>query len=194
VFPSRFHLPTPLGSTVITRFIATMGALTPALLLPAPEQVSLIHTHALRDIPSPTTPCASVPAMLLAPGGLGLRVAFGASGGSSDFVHCSQSRQSHISRIEFVSRVLAHCSTDYPFTSSCSPPHVAMDAVTFSYWREAPPERDFHPPVHAYSQAHERGSPDPQPRCPAPRVGMVAPSSLVRLAASLETREVSLEG
>ena len=31
------------------------------------------------------------------------------------------------------------------------------DAVTFSFWREAPPERDFHPPVHAYSQAHERG-------------------------------------
>ena len=81
-----------------------MGALTPALLLPAPEQVSLIHTHALQDIPSPTTPCASVPAMLLAPGGLGLRFALGASGGSSDFIHCTQSRQSHISRIEFVSQ------------------------------------------------------------------------------------------
>src|ERR1041384_2744528 len=30
------------------------------------------------------------------------------------------------------------------------------DAVTFSYWREAPPERDFHSPVHAHSQAHDR--------------------------------------
>ena len=31
------------------------------------------------------------------------------------------------------------------------------DAVTFSFWREAPPRRDSHPPVHALSQAHERG-------------------------------------
>src|SRR6185436_14473938 len=31
------------------------------------------------------------------------------------------------------------------------------DAVTFSYWREAPPERDLHPPMHAHFQAHERG-------------------------------------
>src|SRR5437762_11055340 len=31
------------------------------------------------------------------------------------------------------------------------------DAVTFRFWREAPPQRDFHPPVHALSQAHERG-------------------------------------
>ena len=28
------------------------------------------------------------------------------------------------------------------------------DAVTFGYWREAPPERDFHPLMHAHSQAH----------------------------------------
>src|SRR5947208_15257492 len=58
--PSRFHFPTPLGSTVVTRFIATMGALTPALLLPAPRQVSLITERAFPDIPSPTTPCAPV--------------------------------------------------------------------------------------------------------------------------------------
>src|SRR5438445_932605 len=31
------------------------------------------------------------------------------------------------------------------------------DAVTFHYWRLAPPERDFHPPAHTHSQAHERG-------------------------------------
>ena len=60
MFPSRFHLPVPLGSTVITRFIATTRTLTPALLLPAPRQVSLIHEPALPDIPSPTTPCAPV--------------------------------------------------------------------------------------------------------------------------------------
>ena len=27
-------------------------------------------------------------------------------------------------------------------------------AVTFNSWREAPPQRDFHPPMHALSQAH----------------------------------------
>jgi hypothetical protein len=30
-------------------------------------------------------------------------------------------------------------------------------AVTFRYWWVAPPERDFHPPVHALFQAHEHG-------------------------------------
>jgi len=72
-----------------------MGALTPALLLLAPGQVSLITDHALPDIQSPPTPCAPVPAMLLAPDRLRLRFALAASGGSSDFVHCSRSRQSH---------------------------------------------------------------------------------------------------
>ena len=95
-FPSRIHLPTPLGSTVVTRFIATMGTLTPALLLHAPRQVSLITRHALPGIQSPPTPCAPFLAMLLAPGRLGPRFAFWAIGGSSDFVHRSQSRQSHM--------------------------------------------------------------------------------------------------
>ena len=45
-----------------------MRTLTPARLLFAPGQVSLIHEHALRDIPSPPTPCAPVPAMLLCSG------------------------------------------------------------------------------------------------------------------------------
>jgi hypothetical protein len=29
-------------------------------------------------------------------------------------------------------------------------------AVTFNSWREAPPQRDFHPPMRALSQAHGR--------------------------------------
>jgi hypothetical protein len=57
---SSVHLPVPLGSTVITRFAATTGTLTPARLLPAPGQVSLITECAFPDIPSPTTPCAPV--------------------------------------------------------------------------------------------------------------------------------------
>src|SRR6476661_2846936 len=31
------------------------------------------------------------------------------------------------------------------------------DAVTFNYWRLAPPGRDFHPPPSVHSQAHGRG-------------------------------------
>ena len=60
MFLSRFHLPVPLGSAVVTRFLATTGTLTPARLLPAPGQVSLIIQCAFPDIPSPTTPCAPV--------------------------------------------------------------------------------------------------------------------------------------
>ena len=73
-----------------------MRTLTPDPLLPAPGQVSLVHARALPDIPSPPTPCASAPAMLPAPGRLGPRFACPAIGGSSDFAHCSQSRQSHM--------------------------------------------------------------------------------------------------
>ena len=104
-----------------------MRTLTPVLPLPAPEQVSLIHEHALPDIPSPTTPCASVcrPCFLLradlAPDSLCVAI-----GGSSDFAQYSQSRQSHqaVSSLYRNPR-LGRSSTDYPFTSSCSPPRVA---------------------------------------------------------------------
>src|SRR5256885_6155060 len=94
--PSRFHFPTPLGSTVVTRFIATMGALTPALLLPAPRQVSLITERAFPDIPSPTTPCAPVFRRYflfragLAPDSLCLAI-----GGSSGFSPWSESHHPH---------------------------------------------------------------------------------------------------
>ena len=88
VFLSRFHLPVPLGSTVISRFIACMGTLTPAPLLPAPEQVSLIHEQALPDIPSPITPCAPVfRQYFLFRAGLASDSLGKAIGGSSDFVH-----------------------------------------------------------------------------------------------------------
>ena len=36
-------------------------------------------------------------------------------------------------------------STDYPFTSSCSPPRVATTQLLSVTRREAPPARDFHP-------------------------------------------------
>ena len=146
-----------------------MRTLTPVLLLPAPEQVSLVHHHALPDIPSPTTPCASVPAMLPAPVRLGPRFALGAIGGSSDFAHYSQSRQSHMAVSSLCRRArLRSSSTDYLFTSSCSPRRVAGTQLLSVVRREAPPERDFHPPVRTGSQAHERGHSCPQRREKSP--------------------------
>jgi len=125
--PSRFHLPAPLGSTVVTRFIATMGTLTPALLLQAPGQGSLITERAFPDIPSPTTPCAPVfRRCFLLRTGLAPDSPCSAVGGSSDFVHCSQSHQSH-QAVSSLSRgrTMPISSTDYLFVSSCSPHPVA---------------------------------------------------------------------
>ena len=70
-----------------------------------------------------------------------------AIGGASDFAHYSQSRQSH----KAVSSLCRNarwrrCSTDYPFTSSCSPPRVTTTQLLSVTRREAPPARDFHPP------------------------------------------------
>ena len=125
--PSRFHLPVPLGSTVVTRFLATTGTLTPALLRPAPGQVSLITERAFPDIPSPPTRCAPDfrPCFLfrsgLAPDSLCVAI-----GGSSDFAHCSQSHQSHQAVSSLCrGRTAPVSSTDYPFVSSCSPQRVA---------------------------------------------------------------------
>jgi len=147
VFSSRLHLPVPLGSTVMTRFAATTGTLTPAPLLPAPEQVSLIHEHALPDIPSPTTPCAPVFRQYfllragLAPDSLWLAI-----GGSSDFAHYSLAHQSHQAVSSSCRNACWHAySTDYPFTSSCSPPRATTTQL-FSVTRlKAPPVRDSHP-------------------------------------------------
>src|SRR3954467_6178847 len=50
-----------------------------------------------------------------------------AIGGSSDFAHYSQSHQSQQAESSLCrDPQLGRCSTDYLFTSSCSPPHVAM--------------------------------------------------------------------
>src|SRR5208283_4036028 len=117
----------PLGSTVITRFVATTGTLSPARLLPAPGQVSLIIQCAFPDIPSPTTPCAPVSRRCSwFPTDLTSVSPCRAIGGSSDFARCSQSRQSH----KAVSSLCRGpfrpvCSTNYPFVSSCSPHRVA---------------------------------------------------------------------
>ena len=96
-----------------------------------------------------------LPAMLGAPGGLGLRFAlirYRRFLGLRTFLAVSSVASG---RIEFVSQPAIGpqfygLSIHFQLLStSCR-----HDAVTFSYWREAPPERDFHPPVHVHFQAH----------------------------------------
>ena len=88
-----------------------------------------------------------LPAMLLAPGGLGLR--FAPSGYRRFFGFRSLLAVSSVacSRIEFVSRgqtfpQLYGLSVHFQLLST--PCHHG--AVTFGCWWEAPPGRDFHPP------------------------------------------------
>jgi len=94
-------------------------------------------------------------AILLVPGGLGLRLAlhryqrfFG--------LRSLQAVSSVASgRIEFVSRASSArqlYGLSFRFQLLSTPRR--RDAVTFNSWREAPPQRDFHPPVHVLSQAH----------------------------------------
>lgn len=77
---------------------------------------------------------------------LGPRLAFPAIGGASDFVHCSQSHQSY--------PAVSSSYRESPLDSSVYGLSVYFqllstsprgDAVSFSYWRLAPPERDSHP-------------------------------------------------
>jgi hypothetical protein len=68
-----------------------------------------------------------------------------AIGGRSDFVHSKQSRQSQQAVSSLCRNAMRHrSSTDYPFTSSCSPPRVATAQFPSVTRREAPPVRDFH--------------------------------------------------
>src|SRR6267142_5419375 len=108
--PSRVHFPAPLGSAGISRFIATTGTLTPVLVLKPLEQVSLVHVPELPDIPSPTTPCAPVFRLCFGSGRLGHRFTLGANGGSSDFAHHMQARQSHQAESSLCRHVLLNAA------------------------------------------------------------------------------------
>jgi len=139
--------------------MATTGTLTPVPL--PPEQISLVTQRALRNIPSPTTPC--VPAhrrFFLFRAGLASDSPSQAIGGSSDFDHCSQSHQSHEAESSSCRGArLSLSSTDCPFTSSCSPPHVAMKQLLSVAGGKLHQRGAFTLRVHVASQAHERGHP-----------------------------------
>src|SRR6267142_4732259 len=72
-------------------------------------------------------PHAPAQAVLLVPGRLCLRFTCAAIGGSSDFAHCSPSRQSH-KAVSSSYRGILHplSSIGCLFASSCSPPHLAV--------------------------------------------------------------------
>jgi hypothetical protein len=131
-----------------------MGTLTPVPL--PPEQVSLVTPRALPDIPSPNTPCAPAcrPCFLFR-AGLASDSPWWAIGGSSDFVHSQQSHQSH-EAVSSSSRGVS-CSlssTDYPFTSSCSPPQVALTQLLSVAGGKLHQKGTFTLLVHVSSQAH----------------------------------------
>jgi len=94
--------------------------------------------------------------LLLAPGRLGLRFALDCSRrffGLRSVVAVSSVAHG---RIEFVSRAIQarqFYGLSFRFQLLSTP--CRQDAVTFNSWREAPPQRDFHPPMHALSQAHD---------------------------------------
>ncbi len=102
------------------------------------------------------------PAILLVPGGLGPRFACGYRRffGFRSLLAVSSVASG---RIEFVSRAyVARQLYGLSFRFQLLSTSRRRFAVTFNSWREAPPQRDFHPPMHALSQAHERGLSSPQ--------------------------------
>jgi hypothetical protein len=110
---------------------------------------------ALPDIPSPPTLCAPVPAMLWFRTGL----ATGSPWGLPAVLRTSFISRSLVSRIWpyrvcVVGRHWTHRSTDYLFTFSCSPPHLAVTQLLSVTGGELHQGRTFHLPAHAHSQAH----------------------------------------
>ena len=107
-----------------------------------------VSTHVIR-------PCAS-DALALAQAWP--RFALVAIGGSSDFVHYPQSHQSYPAvSSSFWESPLDSSVYGLSFHFQLLSTSPRGDAVTFRYWRLAPPERDFHPPPSVHSQAHGRG-------------------------------------
>jgi len=142
----RFHLPASLGSTGVTRFLATMDALTPLGRLlgpPGPCTPSvpngapcLVHSRCLPFcLPSPTDgavaflsvhlflqPTFAVPLAFLVPA----RILFREAWAASRISRRPNGLIPSACRIEFTWPLLGLGSvTDWQFTSGSSPPGVA---------------------------------------------------------------------
>ena len=146
------HVPTSLGSTVVTRFPATTDALTPAGPFVAAHRGSLIHvTRTSNHSVSNHRRCSTrrVPLPLRWP---------------LYFVRASPFARrlaSTADRIEFTHLCVSrHCyglAVRFPLLSTRG---YRPDAVTFSYWPFSVGQvRDSHPAVPVRSQAHGRGCP-----------------------------------
>ena len=123
-----------------------MRALTAARLLLHPDRYPWFTSLCCRTFRLHPLNIAPVAAMLCYRPRLGPRFALAAIGGASDFVQSQQSQQSY-SAVSSSDRESPLDSSVYGLSLhfqllSTSP---RGDAVTFSYWRLAPPERDFHP-------------------------------------------------
>ena len=123
-----------------------MRALTAARLLLHPDRYPWFTSLCFRTFRLHPLYNAPVAAMLCYRPRLGPRFALAAIGGASDFVQSQQSQQSY-SAVSSSDRESPLDSSVYGLSLhfqllSTSP---RGDAVTFSYWRLAPPERDFHP-------------------------------------------------
>ncbi len=146
MFPSRRHLPAPLGSTVVTRFIATTRALTPAPL-PLSTEAGLLDSltctsgHSVSN--HPMRPCpghASGSGQALPP----IRLWSLSAVLRTSFIPSSLISRIRPNRVCVATPCRYRVSTDYPFTSSCSPPRVATTQLLSVTRREAPPVRNFH--------------------------------------------------
>ena len=114
---------------------------------------------ALPVIPSPPTRCAPAPAMLLLRAGLASDSLCGLSAVlRTSFIGRSLVSRIWPYRVRCVSRHWTHQFYGLTVHFQLLSTSPQGDAVTFRYWRLAPPERDFHPLAQAPSQAHERGT------------------------------------
>jgi hypothetical protein len=156
--PPYFHLPASLGSTVVTRFVATMDALTPARQARGRKarrthqhrRVSLVSSLGLPAIPSPTISVSSgdCPAVR--------RLGLFAYRPRYRLRHSLAGSPNHTDRIEFT--VTAHtgrlCYGLVVLVPLLSTPPCG-DAVTVRYNTILHrTEADFHRPIPTPSQAH----------------------------------------
>src|SRR5213596_2715133 len=167
-FDSRHCLPTSLGSTIITRFIATTDALTPTGPFVIAYRGSLIHVtrtshHSVSNHPRFSTRRVPLPQRW-----------------PLYFVRaspCARKLAKTADRIEFT--LSAHASgrryglvVHFQLLSTRG---YGPDAVTFGYWPYSVGQvRDFHPAVPVRSQAHERGRLDRSRRRPADGLAALA--------------------
>ena len=157
-----------------------MRTLTSVPLFLAPGQRSLVHSPVLPDIPSPSTGCAPAAAMRRSASGLASDSPWGLSAVLRTSF-CTRSLVSRIQphRVRIVGPHWTYQSTDYPFTSSCSPPHLAVTqllSVTGVSLRHRGTSTLLH---RCAFQAHGRGQSCPRIASPSPGMGRLAEETIL---------------